>query len=184
MLDQREDVASIEALEDIIEDKKFNKGMAYRNLQNYGHKVMWKNLLYGNNARSRASFIFWLACHERLATKYKLYKFSLTDNTTCYLCLQEESIRQLLFECDTMKQIWMEVLQWVQVPHIPGNWHEETKWLVQQTKGKGMRAAILKMAAAETIYELWKNINNKSFGEPVDITKIGKRIIDTLVYRG
>lgn len=40
------------------------------------------------------------------------------------------------------------------------------------------------MAATETIYELWKTRNNKSFGETFDITKIGKRIIDILVYRG
>lgn len=78
----------------------------------------------------------------------------------------------------------MEVLHWMQNPHILGNWHEETKWLVQQTKGKGMRATVFKMAAAETIYELWKARNNKSFGKPFDIIKIGKRIIDTLVYRG
>ncbi|XP_058727135.1 uncharacterized protein LOC131598566 [Vicia villosa] len=174
----------MEDFEGIMKESNFNMGRMYRKLQDYGQKVNWKNLMYGNNARPCTNFILWLACHGRLATKDRLYKFGMTDNTSCCFCPKVESLNHLFFECETMKKIWMEVLQWARINHVPEDWHEEKKWLVHQTKGKRTRAAIIKMAVSETIYELWRIRNNKSFGETVDITKVGRKIIDTLIYRG
>lgn len=34
-------------------------------------------------------------------------------------------------------------------------------WLVDYSKGKGLRASILKLAAAETIYGIWSYRNDK-----------------------
>ncbi|CAK8562474.1 unnamed protein product [Lathyrus sativus] len=58
------------------------------------------------------------------------------------------------------------------------------KRLIQQTKGKGVRAAVIKMAVSETIYEIWNARNNNILGKKTEINTIGQKISDTLVYRG
>ncbi|XP_058771937.1 uncharacterized protein LOC131645486 [Vicia villosa] len=184
ILNQRSEVQRLNGWENIMGWHNFNMSKVYRKLQDYGVKVDWKNLVYGNNARPRACFMLWLTCHEKLATKDRLHKFGMIDNRDCCFCAEEESINHLFFECNTMKRIWMNVLNWLQVRRTPHNWHIERQWLTQQAKGKGPRAQMIKMAAAETIYELWMMRNNKSFGNDVDTTSIVKNIIDTVIYRG
>ncbi|XP_058776158.1 uncharacterized protein LOC131650461 [Vicia villosa] len=142
-------------------------GKMYRILQTYGSKVEWRNLQYNNNARPRLKFIFWMACHERLATKDRLCKFGFVKDTKCGFCAKDESVNHLFFECESLKKVWKEVLAWI-----------------QNTKGKGSRAAIIKMAATETIYVLWKYRNARILGDDIDIDKVRKDIIDTLVYKG
>lgn len=159
-------------------------GKLYRKLQDCGQRKEWKNLLYGNTARPRANFILWLACHGRLSTKDRLCKYGMIDDKSCCFCSEEESMNHLFFACDNSKRVWMEVLQWVQIRHDPSDWPNELHWLIRHTKGKGTRATVLKMAIAETIYEIWNIRNNKIFGQAIDINTVGKKIINTLVYRG
>lgn len=40
------------------------------------------------------------------------------------------------------------------------------------------------MAFAETVYSIWKYRNDECFGNNVDNTMIGEKIIDILVYEG
>ena len=103
---------------------------------------------------------------------------SITKTLILYL---NNSKKHLFFECESLKSVWKEILRWTQINHIPGGWHSEVKWLSQQTKGKGARAAVLKMSVSETVYEIWKARNNKIFGETIEINTVGKKIIDTLV---
>ena len=72
----------------------------------------------------------------------------------------------------------------VQIKRVPREWNDELEWLISSTKGKGKRHAILKLAAAETLYGIWRYRNDKSFGNTVDNTKIADNIIDMIVYRG
>ena len=52
-----------------------------------------------------------------------------------------------------------------------------------QGKRKGHRATLLKTALTETVYELWKYRNEVSFRGIVNNTHIGKKIMDSIVYR-
>ncbi|KAH1252729.1 hypothetical protein GmHk_04G009618 [Glycine max] len=131
-----------------------NMGKLYRKLQYCGQRMEWNNLLYGNTARPRANFILWLACHGRLSTKDRLCKYGMIDDKSCCFCSEEESMNHLFFACDNSKRVWMKVLQWVQIRHDPSDWPNELHWLIRHTKGKGTRATVLKMAIAETIYEI------------------------------
>ncbi|CAK8574064.1 unnamed protein product [Lathyrus sativus] len=128
--------------------------------------------------------MLWLACHGRLATKDRLHKYGMIEDTECCFCEKNESLNHLFFECERLKSVWIEILRWAQINHTPGNWHSEMKWLIQHTKGKGVRVAVIKMAISETIYEIWQARNNSIFGEKPEITIIGRKVIETLVYRG
>lgn len=68
-LNQRNDVVRLAIWDNAMESSSFNMNKVYRELQNDGGKVDWRNLIYGNNAIPKACFILWLTCHERLATK-------------------------------------------------------------------------------------------------------------------
>jgi hypothetical protein len=83
-----------------------------------------------------------------------------------------------------MKIIWQKVLQWMNFDHIPLEWDEELRWITRSSKGKGWKALLLKCAAAETIYTLWKYRNDVCFGNGVNNTKIEDDIVNTIVYRG
>jgi hypothetical protein len=146
--------------------------------------VDWKVTLYGNIARPRALFIFWLACHGRLPTKDRLHKFGVSVDVKCCFCTKEETINHLFFGCLDFKLIWHKVLLWMQIAHAPLEWNEELAWLTRGCKGKGWKAQLLKGAATETIYTLWNYRNEFCFGDRVHNTKIEEQIINTIVYRG
>ena len=46
-------------------------------------------------------------------------------------------------------------MNWIGFNHTPAMWDEELKWIVQNTKGKGCKRSLLKMAVAETTYMIW-----------------------------
>jgi hypothetical protein len=125
-----------------------------------------------------------MACHGRLATKDKLRKFGVNLDVKCCFCNQEETLNHLFFSCTVMRHVWQKVLQWLHVDHTPLEWTDELIWLTRQSKKKGWKAQLLKVAAAETIYMLWKYRNDICFDNQVHNTKIEEDIINTIVYRG
>lgn len=142
-----------------------------------------KQLMYGNLARPTTIFQLWIACHRRLVTKGRLYNWGMIDNIACCFCDAEESQQHLLFECVETRTIWKNVLEWIQVDHEPLGWEQEIDWLVNMCKGKSRKAAILKFAAMECVYEVWRYINDKFFGNSIQNRKIEGVIIDMIVYR-
>jgi hypothetical protein len=124
--------------------------------------VDWRVTMYGNIARPRAIFTFWLACHGRLATKDRLNRFGITVDAKCCFCPIEESLNHLFFGCVGMRNIWCKVLNWLQIDHVPLEWGDELCWITKHSKGKGWRAKLLKSAAAEVVYTLWNYRNDIS----------------------
>ncbi|XP_058783432.1 uncharacterized protein LOC131658115 [Vicia villosa] len=156
ILKQRDTVQNMDDWENIMNNNFFNMSHVYYTLQCWDQKVKWRDLMYGNMARPRACFIMWLACQSKLSTKDRLFKFGMIDNTSCCFCLNEESINHLFFICLYTRNIWLEVLAWIQVQHNPVGWEHEIDWLIQQAKGKSARVVVIKMAITKTIYEIIK----------------------------
>jgi hypothetical protein len=93
--------------------------------------------MYQNMARPRALFIFWMACHCRLATKDRLQKFGVVVVLKCCFCHNEESISHFFFRCTELGIIWQQVLRWLKVDHVPMEWYEELRWITTVSNGKG-----------------------------------------------
>ena len=51
--------------------------------------------------------------HRSLITNRKLHQFQLLDHKTCDNCNEIETITHLLYECDPIKVLWTEVLNWL-----------------------------------------------------------------------
>ncbi|XP_058724336.1 uncharacterized protein LOC131595849 [Vicia villosa] len=162
----------------------FRTRAVYKFLMKDCVQVPWHRIFNGNSARPRALFTLWMACHCKLATRVRLFKFGMVDYTTCCFCTQDETIEHLLFECPVTKTIWKQVLAWMEYVREPLNWTQELSWLVQNCKGKSVRSDLLKMAIAETVYGVWMYRNAISFGKDIDRLTIGEKIIDVIVYRG
>lgn len=59
--------------------------------------------------------------------------------------------------------MWKHVLDWTQIHHAPLGLDCEREWLSQNCKGKSWRANILKCAATESIYVIWRLRNDRVF---------------------
>lgn len=133
----------------------------------------------------------WLACHGKLATKDRLHKFGMVENTKCCFCGKMEYINHLFFYCDEMNRLWMRIIDWIQITHVSKVWDEKILCLVDCSKGKGFRAPFSNLRLPKTIYGIWNYRNDKSFGQNVtnpnqNVTNpnLGDKNIDTIVYRG
>lgn len=146
--------------------------------------VDWYVLFAGNIARTHALFCLWLACHRRLATRERLEKFGIIRDNNCYFCIKIESIDHLFNGCNIMKNIWAAILDWIKIGHSSLEWHQELCWLVRSGKGKGTKAGILKLAAAECIYHCWKLQNETCFGNLQSINIVVSNIKEIIIHRG
>lgn len=66
----------------------------------------------------------------------------------------------------------------VEYPSIPKGWFEEISWIITACKGKGSKALSILH-----VYESWRFMNARCFGDTHNSTNITDSIIDTLVYR-
>ncbi|XP_058759873.1 uncharacterized protein LOC131633173 [Vicia villosa] len=146
--------------------------------------MAWSNLCLQNPARPCAIVILWLLCHRRLATKSRLCKLGFINISTCSYCGLIETDSHIFFECSEYREIWIAILQWLQIDHSPKQWDDEISWLVNRTKGQGWRAKLLKLAIAEGVYGIWLHRNRLIFRTPNDSKHTIQGIIDKIVYRG
>ncbi|XP_058776968.1 uncharacterized protein LOC131651320 [Vicia villosa] len=156
----------------------------YNHLRAQDFQVPWFRIFCGNIARPRALITLWLACHGKLPTRSRLFRFGIVNYATCCFCSKEETIDHILFECNETSRIWKQVLDWLGIAHDPKPWSEELCWLMQQCRGKSVRATMLKLALAESVYGVWQLRNSVSFDKELDATKIVSNILDVIVYRG
>lgn len=66
--------------------------------------------MYRNVARPCAKMTLWLACYKKLATKDRMKKFGMVENSSCSICGRDESLDHLLYECAELKGIWCKVV--------------------------------------------------------------------------
>lgn len=161
----------------------FKTRLVYEHVRGVRPVVPWRKLFLGNIARPRAQFTLWVACHGRLATKDRLYRFGMIQDATCAFCSHVESLDHLMFDCLVTKQIWQHVLHWLKISHVSGDWPSELEWAVANSKGKGWKTKLLKRAITKATYEIWRYRNDTCFGWSIDSVSVAQKIIDVVVYR-
>lgn len=119
-------------------------------------------IFYSNPARPQAKFTLWLIYMERLATKDRLLKFGIPTDGKCMYCDHLENIDDLFFNCEKSRNVWKSILGWTGYYRNPLSWSTRT-WITLETKRKGWRRKLLKLAIAETIYTIWRDMNAKIF---------------------
>lgn len=170
--------------EDMTSKRKFKMKVFYEAAMADQTLVPWRVLMRRNLARPRARFFLWMACHEKIATKERLCRFNIVQDSVCSICNRDiEDQQHLFFVCNHTREIWKQVLSWAEIDHQPLNWKAELAWIMKEGRRKGWRASILKLAFTEACYGIWKFRNEKVFGKETN-SDIVNNIIDCIVYRG
>ncbi|XP_058747081.1 uncharacterized protein LOC131620076 [Vicia villosa] len=146
----------------------YNTNNVYRELKGANPTVPWKNLIRGNWARPRSIFVLWMACQKRLQTKDRLARFGTMTDGKCLFCGEIETCDHLLFACRFTKDLWKQVITWMQLYHMPQEWDSELKWCITVGRGKSHRAKLIKICLAETVYYVWINRNKGFFQQATD----------------
>ncbi|CAK8562508.1 unnamed protein product [Lathyrus sativus] len=139
---------------EMMQARKFIGRRVYAKLLPATPNVAWAKLILHNRARPRAIYTLWMICHGKLGTKVRLHRLGMVNNNQCVFCPAAETIDHLFFECDTLRKTWVEILHWIGISHIPGNWNEELKWMLNCFGGKGWKAELVRLALTETLHEL------------------------------
>lgn len=79
----------------------------------------------------------------------------ISDNNCSFCQTKEESIAHVFFACKYTYDIWKQILDRMNVQHMPKPWNEELKWIVEYTAKKGWKASLMKFAFTETLYAIW-----------------------------
>ncbi|XP_019230192.1 PREDICTED: uncharacterized protein LOC109211148 [Nicotiana attenuata] len=142
--------------------------------------VIWKSLMFKNDARPKASFIMWLLLQGRLATTDRLMRWGITVDITYSLCQAELETREHLFvECDFAKAIWRRLQKWLKWQQTVEEWNQHVDWAIKNAKGKSQQAQIFKLVYAKCIYAIWMERNNRVFEKK---TRSWEIIVREIVY--
>ncbi|XP_058734050.1 uncharacterized protein LOC131605746 [Vicia villosa] len=179
----RPKVIQMEQWKKLIEQGGFKMKNMYLEFLEKHPKVEWRVLMRKNYARPRGVFTMWLACNKRLATKTRLQKFGVQTDLKCIFCDCHETIQHFLFECRETNEIWEQVLRWLNMKHKVQGWEQELSWLTKVCKSRNWRSNIVKVAIAETIYEIWKNRNDRVFQHHYKENNTAQKIIELIVNR-
>ncbi|XP_070022875.1 uncharacterized protein [Nicotiana sylvestris] len=130
-------------------------------------------------------FILRLAILDRLATKERLARWGLMEETVCSLCQRSnEIVQHLFFECDVAWEIWQKLLQWEGIMRRKKQWHEEVQWAVEKATGKSVGAELYRITLAAVIYHVWQARNKSIFQkEKVNVVSIVKVIVQEIHIR-
>lgn len=187
IMKSRSDMFATRVWNRLESNDKFHMKSVYCELLEHMPVMPWHNLISHNKARPRAVFILWLACNKRLATKDRLAKMGFINDRGCQYCNAEESVNHLLFGCRFTNAVWKEILNWINIGHDAKEWDQELCWVTKVCKSRNWRSQIVKVALAETVYEIWWHRNNSLYS--MENSKehrredIEKKIIDNIVNR-
>ncbi|XP_056694961.1 uncharacterized protein [Spinacia oleracea] len=134
---------------------------------NYSIKKMYE-AIYGNNTRVRWChlvwnrlsipkhiFTLWLAMHDRLKTKARLYKIGVGNDKLCpiYNCA-EETVIHLYFNCAYGKACLSIMLGWLEIHCTKTHLYQVLIWLRTNRKGD-FRKKVAYTAIAALTYCIW-----------------------------
>ncbi|XP_058757124.1 uncharacterized protein LOC131630357 [Vicia villosa] len=177
------EVSSTKHWTEAINSGRYKTGAVYKELCGNMEHVSWKHILIDNHARPRACFTLWMALLKRLPTKKRLVRFGIVVNLKCCFCDEEEDIQHLLFGCTYTKAIWQQVLNNLHIQHGPLEWYQEVEWMSKESKPKGAQRLILKLAFAETVYEIWHERNMRIFNDINSGMRLVDRITENITTR-
>ncbi|XP_058783305.1 uncharacterized protein LOC131657981 [Vicia villosa] len=142
---------------------RFKAASIYKELRGDNMDLPWKRVFFQNHASPRARFTHWLTLMGRLPTKDRLRRFGFIQDCKCCFCDQDETLSHLVFGCSFSNRIWDSLMGWIGYNRTILHWEHEKGWIIQETHKKGWKREVLKIALAETIYQIWAARNAAIF---------------------
>jgi len=125
-----------------------------------GSRWIWKNW-----APQRVKFFTWLALKQRLWTADRRRRHGLDAHDICWLCDQEqETADHLLVNCSFAKQIWWNMLSWMDcactfpMPMELHQWWKHIRQMQVKERRRGLDTLVMLI-----LWCLWKERNARLF---------------------
>ena len=119
---------------------------------------IWKNFI-----PPRFSFVVWLACRRRLATRDTLHFLEL-DDTSCVFCGDADETRDhLFFSCSFTREVWRCIRGWLDIHRLMTTIESSLKWIKKDFRGAGTKPKMILLAFCSTVYEIWRARNARVF---------------------
>ncbi|XP_019238224.1 PREDICTED: uncharacterized protein LOC109218324 [Nicotiana attenuata] len=171
--------------DDVSYMERFSTRKMYKALQGGFQKVTWRRIVCNNKGLPKWIFILRLAIQDRLATKERLARWGLVDETICTMCHREnETLQHLFFHCEFSNEVLQKLLSWQGIMRRKKEWQEEIQWTEKKAAGKSAGAEVYIMELAAAVYHIWQARNNVIFQKKqVNAQNIVKMIIQEIHIR-
>ena len=129
-----------------------------------GSSLNWGNAIWFSGYTPKHAFILWLACWDKLTTRYKLLTWGSITNPACVFCyIACETSEHLFFNCPFTKRIWRHGLHKCQINCELNNIEDTINFISPQPHHGSLKALILKHLLAATVYCFWIERNKRIF---------------------
>ncbi|KAL1218351.1 putative ribonuclease H protein [Cardamine amara subsp. amara] len=150
-------------------------------------RLPWTKVVWFSCSVPKHSFTFWISHLDRLPVKARLLNWGMSIDVNCTLCSQHVETRDhLLLHCEFSEQIWHLLLHRLGFPPLIFNdWNTLITWLLTRS---GSSRTLNRIAAQATVYNIWKERNNRvhnsaSFPPLTIFRHIDRTIRDILLAR-
>lgn len=142
----------------------FTSNSAYRALSKVGSRFRWYNVVWGKLVQPKHSFLAWQICSNSLQTQDRLVRKGILHRSECCLCHgSRENAKHLFFDCAYTSRVWSRVKSLSGLPARVDKSEREWHNILRLCKGRSDFKEIMKVIFGTTLYELWKQRNDRTF---------------------
>ncbi|XP_052622964.1 uncharacterized protein LOC128128149 [Lactuca sativa] len=144
--------------------KKISCKQVWCDINNFGEKVPWHDIVWYGNCIPRNSFILWMAILNRLKTQDRVRGWEVTSNLLCPFCeIVPDSHNHLFFNCDYTISIWRYFCNKVGINLLVDEWNDLVLKLCSLLNLKSVENLIIKCMFASCVAHIWRERNSRLF---------------------
>ncbi|CAH2080095.1 unnamed protein product [Thlaspi arvense] len=139
----------------------FSAKTIYHQIREQNQVVDWSPIIWLKRGIPKHNCLAWLFILNRCPTRDRLLSWGLTTEPICLLCnTTEESRDHLFFECEYSFAVWSKLAQKLGFSTTIRDWSVVVDGLLSITPNNS-RKYLMILAWQATIYELWRDRNNR-----------------------
>ncbi|KAL9683140.1 hypothetical protein QQ045_014956 [Rhodiola kirilowii] len=151
----------------------------YEVLTEHKELVDWHKLVWNDFNAPRDSMNAWLAVQNKLLTRDRLRQWGVLCDKSCVLCeLMDESRNHIYFDCSFSKEIWVKVLQFLNVETHFSSWGGLIPWFKGLPQMR-LKTKLIAAAVTRVMNGIWRARNLKIFR---DESLPAARIVQESIY--
>ncbi|XP_060972340.1 uncharacterized protein LOC133038266 [Cannabis sativa] len=141
--------------------QQYTISTGYKLLVQNPPKLQWTRQVWSRLNAPKHCFILWLAMHQRLKTRDRLFKMKIITDTTCIFCCdRSETAEHLFFACPNTLIYLQDIKSWLGMRTMHTNLPNIIKWLGRLKESK-FKLLVFTAAVAGLVYTVWQLRNRK-----------------------
>ncbi|XP_020258575.1 uncharacterized protein LOC109834980 [Asparagus officinalis] len=155
----------IQLLNSCTINSKLQVSAVYHAISPVTYAVPWHITVWDKRCYPKHAFICWLAVQNKLLTQDRLLRRGIINENVCCLCSggNLESRDHLFFDCNFSREIWNNIMDWLQFSWKSCDWNLLMNWFCTRLRGNSFKHGIKRMALSAAIYRIWCERNARIF---------------------